>query len=231
MKKGSDDFLDNALLIASELYAVGEPVAKLTLKKYLGDIFGTVSKLKNERFLNRCMIYFDYDKKYISEAEREDFFKNITGKQKELMVSLIEKVYNADYDLHVCLYKFLAERLMKNKTFDFYDHTLYANMHQCTSLDFEALWYQVKSDISVQEIGIDKINPISNIGVHSIIETDYLSIKKFLSIGVLQEGDRNSIRQFKINEYTKNIFYQLDKCIDNETKEQIIELRKFRKYE
>ena len=162
-----------------------------------------------------------------------------------MISALIEKVYNANYDIHVHLYKIIYQRLQKYSTMNYYDHTLFTNMEQFTSLDFEVFWYQVNS--SQSHINQFDNDPKIEWRVTKIIEQDLLSIKKFISLGLLQQSNiktSNSSNDnpvygiisdidisleptgFVMNDYMMSIYKEVDKFIVQETKEKLIEARK-----
>lgn len=236
------EFFDHISSIVAEVYIDSEAVASVILKSQLDKIINHVTKFKESRFENRMLLFLSDDYSYISKEEKQSFFESISAKDKDMISSLIEKIYNADYDIHVHIYKFLYQNLLKNKTLNYYEHSLFTNMQQFTSLDFEIYWYQINSNITGRLL-FDANNQIEW-EINKKVETDILSIKKFISFGLLQQGEIKTdsgaqqygmiadIRidiepvKFKISKYMFSIYEIIDKYIDDTTKNDLKMYRK-----
>lgn len=251
MSEENYNFTDQITTIVAQATIEGKAVGTAHLKEIFAPLESAVGNYKRSRFYDRMLLYSDLTNSYVSEKERKTFFDSLTGADKDMISSFIEKIYNADYDIHVHLYKFINERLMKNRELDYYDHTLFSNMEQFSSLDFEVFWYQANK---IQKIFKDnerhpytRERKVSG----SKKSMDILSIKKFISSGLLEQSEikatSNNTKNdssygvhtdinislsveptgFIMNEYMMEIYKILDKYIHEETKKKFIEFRKY----
>lgn len=248
MSEDMYEITDPLSSLVAQLSIEAKAVTTATIRNFTGPLEEFIGHYKKSRLEDRIFLFLGNGNDYISKEEIADFIKSLDGSHKDIIGAMIEKVFHANYDIYVCLYRFIYERYLNNGTLDYYDHTLFSNMEQFTSLDFEVFWYQVNNN--QMEISLFDKNLTVEWKINKKVEMDILSIKKFISLGLLQQSDIKTsatpdnnqvhgvisdIRMsmsleptgFIMNEYMMSIYKELDIFIDQDTKDRLIEERNY----
>lgn len=182
------------------------------------------------RFSQR-LEYFRHEHDSITEDEKREFYEDLKNNKQNLnyLYEVIEKARTATHELHAKILAVLSRELIRNKEFNFYESSLVANIHTLTYDDL-ITYKQVLRETHAESL--DKNNEIhGSLLTHTTFDyRSYISIQKFLNIGMLSYPQEkaitpilnlektNSFRKsmdFVANDYSLILMAILQHCIDD----------------
>ncbi len=229
MSKQRYDIVDAAEDASKVGYSIGVFAAKAFYQ------VSGVEVLKNSmdaymvsRFSQR-LNYFIHEHENITEDEKKDFYSDLINNKQNLnyLYEIVEKARTTTHELHAKILAVLSCELIKNKGFNFYESSLVANLHTLTYDDL------VTYEKVIRETHVERLSKPNN-GIYGSVLTlttpdyrSYISIQKFLNIGMLsypedvsklQFEKTNSFRKsmdFVVNDYSLKLMLILQHCIND----------------
>lgn len=233
MSKQRYDIVDAAEDASKVGYSIGVFAAKAFYQ------VSGIEVLKNSmdaymvsRFSQR-LEYFTHEHDKLSDDEKKAFYNDLQNNKQNLnyLYEVVEKARTSTHDLHAKILAILSCEFIRNKGFNFYESSLIANLHTLTYDDL-IIYEQV-----VRETHVECLKRGKN-GVYGSILTlkttdhrSYISIQKFLNIGMLSYPDdafinmignaKNSSTNFRqsmnfvANDYSLQLMAILQHCIND----------------
>lgn len=150
----------------------------------------------------------NYEHKKLSKETLKDFYENLTEQNLEYLYSIYEKSRISTYRLHIKILARLSLKLIQNKTLNYYENSLLANINLLTEDDFLVLYEELEQNLGVKENILFKPDKPYELSI----------ISKFINMGILSQSDAMYISQgeisYRVNEYSDELYKILKEIKD-----------------